>query len=187
MASPAYITSYYQKLRQWDTAVNLEHLWRVFVNFPSSLAGAQGLISSYEGDASTSENTPYGKISGESDRTETGCFYARTVTIPSETALVENGASNGYLNPLISKGRGMPEAVRIGFLETNVSIESVIRPWIKLVGMYGLVARKDMNLHGNIIVSLLTQAKGGSSLVPRRELIFENVVILNKLLLQILY
>jgi hypothetical protein len=173
--SASYIQRYYQKLRTWNTAVSLEHLWSISINFPQSLYSAEGYISRYEGDPSSLENNPLSIIDSNSKGDE-GCFYARSVTLPTESGLVEMGTTNGYLNPLISKGRAAPGEMRISFLETHVSIESIFRAWIKLVGMYGLVYRGDMNLHGSITVALLSQANGGPEMITRRKIEFEGLV-----------
>ena len=173
--STSYIQRYYQKLRSWNTAVSLEHLWAVYINFPQSLYDAEGLISRYEGTPSTLENNPMGIIDANSKGDE-GCFYARSVTLPPESGMIEMGPQNGYLNPLISKGTAAPNELRISFLETHVSIESVFRAWIKLIGMYGLIFRSDINLHGALTVALLSQANGGPEMITRRKIEFDGLV-----------
>ena len=182
MASISYINKFYQKLKDWPTAIALDNLWQIYMFFPNSLAKADELLKEYEGEASSLQGNPYQTIiknSGESG--DVGCFYARTVTLPTETCLVEQSSGNGYLNPLISKGRTANSDVVVSFIETHVSVESLFRTWVKLIGCYGLIYREDINLHGSMKIELLSQQRstgdgGPAGQAPRRILHFESLV-----------
>ena len=172
----SYIQNYYQKLRNWSTSIAQEHMWKVDINFPDNIRSANQLLSEYEGRES-GIRTHYAELM-RNNNTPFGSFYARAVTLPIESSLIEHGGGNIYAMPLISKGRSPNGDLRITFLETMISSEPAFRAWVKMVGMYGLVARKsqNINLYGSAVVTLLGGEKNGSDTVTRRSLIFEKMV-----------
>jgi hypothetical protein len=75
------------------------------------------------------------------------CLFAQGIDIPGESVGTQrheplDGSSGGLIGGVVSTSRGQYEPLKIGFLETNKSfIDFVLRPWITLVGHYGLITR----------------------------------------------
>lgn len=76
------------------------------------------------------------------------CLFTQGFSVPGESVAAERisgalaGPSGGLLTGMVSKERGQYQQMSLGILETNSSfLDFVIRPWIALVGHYGLIAR----------------------------------------------
>jgi hypothetical protein len=75
------------------------------------------------------------------------CLFAQGIDVPGESigqSRLEplEGASGGLLGGVVSTSRSQYEPLRVGILETNKSfLDFVIRPWVTLVGHYGLITR----------------------------------------------
>jgi hypothetical protein len=87
------------------------------------------------------------------------CFFANGVNIPGESVRYERSETfptGGLIGGVAGGGRSKYGDLTISFLETNKSfIDFVIRPWITLVGHYGLITRKStsvQNIKTNISV-----------------------------------
>jgi len=75
------------------------------------------------------------------------CLFAQGIDVPGESVgqnrvSTLEGPSGGLLSGVVSTDRKQYEPLKIGFLETNKSfIDFVLRPWVTLVGHYGLITR----------------------------------------------
>jgi len=76
------------------------------------------------------------------------CLFAQAIDIPGEAVGTERastplgGAAGGLIPGVVSTSRAAYNDLTISFLETNQSfIDFFIRPWITLVGHYGLIVR----------------------------------------------
>lgn len=89
----------------------------------------------------------------ETQKLEIGVLYASQVTIPGETlgfsrdAIPGAGAADTgtLLGAPLLKSRTNTNTIKISFIETDSSFpDFVIRPWILIVGTYGLFARPQV-------------------------------------------
>ena len=77
------------------------------------------------------------------------CLFAQGINVPGESVGTQrndplSGPSGGLVSGVVSMGRTQYNDLTIDFLETNKSfIDFVIRPWVTLVGHYGLISRAN--------------------------------------------
>jgi len=94
----------------------------------------------------SNQNSPFGGYA---------CLFAQGFSSPTENVDIArqnvlSGPSGGLIGGLTSAGRAPFNSLDIDFLETNSSfIDFVIRPWVALIGHYGLINR-DPNSAQNV-------------------------------------
>jgi hypothetical protein len=147
---------YLDVISNWPTAIAPESQW--FVNFDLPTVGALRDVSNIQrydsgSGSDTVWNIPQGtvnKLISKENQFATdnfiGCVFAREVTVPGESVDAGNVGLDygGYQAPATSNGRNKYGKLHVVFSETNSSfLDFVIRPWIVLVGYYGLLARAD--------------------------------------------
>jgi len=145
---------YLDVLSQWPSTVALASQW--FVTF--NLQSVDALNNDPAGRVSLMDSKGYqpwqispdviskltSKEYQEVAECMSGCVFARAVSIPGESVSVEHKGLDyaGYQGPATAGSRAKFKAISMNLLETNASfIDFVIRPWLVLVGHYGLVAR----------------------------------------------
>jgi len=140
-----------------NTSIPLESNFLVaFDALPGVLGGSTGVIPKfpigYENEWNI-DDTRDALINAvkSSQHTSLGgqvCLFTQGFSVPGESVSAERissalaGPSGGLLTGVVSKERGQYQQMTLGILETNGSfLDFVIRPWIALVGHYGLIAR----------------------------------------------
>lgn len=75
-----------------------------------------------------------------------GCILCQAVDLPGESIVANpegNIMSNAFIRSYVGQGRNQFPAMRMTFLETNVSFaDNFLRPWVIATGNFGLVARQ---------------------------------------------
>lgn len=130
-------------------------LWVVvFDSFPAVIKEAKN----YEPQMPTKWEIEkaFNTITSSRYQTEKGCILAQNVVVPGESLVynVEGLQYNGFIRSRVGAGRDDFEMLRIGFLNTNVSIvDNVIRPWVVMTSHLGMIARPpELNYRTNISV-----------------------------------
>lgn len=149
--------SYYlDLLGSWPTGIALASQWFLYFDFSSigSLTNDfQNVLRNQETQAHWEYNqnaTKYlldGSLQWQTSNL-TGCVFTRQVQLPSETINASNQglAYGGYLPPATASNREKYQNLSVTFLETNASfLDLIIRPWLIMVGYYGLVARDPLS------------------------------------------
>ena len=105
----------------------------------------------YKWSVDSTKDTLLSLIQANSNTSLAGnvCLFAQSFNTPSESVDVQrpsevagDGPSGSLLAGVYAQGRRQYEELTLTFLETNKSfIDFVIRPWITLVGHYGLTTR----------------------------------------------
>ncbi|NBO98668.1 MAG: hypothetical protein EBU90_00805 [Proteobacteria bacterium] len=147
---------YLDVISNWPTAIAPESQW--FINFDLPTVGALKDISNVQKyDSGSGSDTVWNipqttvnKLISKENQFATesliGCVFAREVTVPGESIDAGNVGLDygGYQAPATSNGRNKYGKLHVVFSETNSSfLDFVIRPWIILVGYYGLLARGE--------------------------------------------
>ena len=186
------IQYYLDILSRWAGSVALSNQFLVYFNFDSVIAirnNVSDYISSLDAsDWDVSQRTIGSLLERKYHNPDkrVGCVFARSVTIPSETANVERKGLNygAHIAPLTVNGRKAPSKFECTFLETNASfVDLIIRPWVILTSHYGLVARNPVSrkqVKCNY-VDVIQYAKSGISTAPfiRKLVRFNDVVPTN--------
>jgi hypothetical protein len=110
------------------------------------------------------------------------CLFAQGVNIPGESVGVSrpgvlDGASGGLISGIVSTERAQYDTLKMDFLETNRSfLDYIIRPWITLVGHYGLITRsKDstQNIKTDITVTYYDKNDSKTNAGIRKIFVFQ--------------
>lgn len=175
------------QLNSWVSTPALQSQWICLIDsFPPSLNSDMlrslertgGVNAAYDINSARTILTmyPFTNVSG--------CIFANTVQIPSESYRVENASvdnNRGFLPGIISSSReGYAEKpLEIGFLETNTSfIDNVMRPWVMLASHLGHVTRKDSkySVKTNISIYFYSKTYQNLNMIPRKVFRFYNCV-----------
>ena len=148
-----------------NTSIPLESNFLIaFDALPGVLGGSTGSVPNFPSDFENEWNvSDTRKVLIESvvstQHTSLGgqvCLFAQGFSVPGESVSAERvasvlgGPSGGLLAGMVTKERTQYGQLRLGILETNKSfLDFVIRPWIALVGHYGLISR-DKNSTQNV-------------------------------------
>ena len=147
--------SYYlDLLGSWPTGIAMSSQWFLYFNFDS--LKRNGLFKNFANTLNEFEKTSNWQLNSDvtsflidgrlqySIDNMVGCVFARQVNLPSETieAAHTGLAYGGYQAPVTANVRTPYSNFSSVMLETNASfLDLVLRPWVLLVGYYGLVAR----------------------------------------------
>ena len=114
------------------------------------------------------------------------CWFANDMSLPGEKLSISNGEMMSNSNrgglmggPTIQSRHAFDE-LKLAFLETNASFgDLVIRPWIKLVGHAGTIARDaddPLNAKVDCWITFYSKTKSNSHLVPRKTYFFKDLM-----------
>lgn len=158
-------------LGKWPTGIALASQWLVVIDFSpvkGLLTNLESIITQKESgwkyDSGLSTFLIDSSLQSNVDQ-RNGCTFARQISLPGESIEASNQGLDygGYLAPATASKRSNYEPLSLTLLETNASfLDLIIRPWIILVGYYGLVARasgSQKNVKANI--DLYMFAKSG--------------------------
>lgn len=183
------IQYYLDILSKWPSSVALANQFLIYFNLisvPVIRDSVARYISNLDGsDWNVSQKTITSLLDGKFHNIDkrVGCVFARSVSIPTDGAVVERTGLNygAHIAPITVKGRTAPSSFECTFLETNASfVDLVIRPWSILTAHYGLVARNPLSrkqVRCNY-VDVIQYAKSGISTAPyiRKLVRFNDVV-----------
>lgn len=175
------------QMESWLTTIPLKTQWLVLIQgYPAALTTTtlqqleriEGNNQNYNIDTAVRllKSYPLNKV--------VGCIFAQGVGIPeneiNSNLYTENGIGRGFLNGLVSSGRGNYDSgLQINFMETNTSfVDFVIRPWIILADHYGFVARppgeQNKDVSTTITILQYTRSYQKLSMIPRKIWTFYN-------------
>ena len=156
------VSKFFKNLGTWEGSIPLQHLWVVKFYFTNSFK--TNFNSWFDKIISQGENLPWSQfdmgnindiindnsLQGEnlaSSDIITGCYFARSVSLPGERTDMINpsipGAGGLFFNNVLNK-RQAPANLQVSFMETNASfVDLFIRPWSILSSYTGSVGRVD--------------------------------------------
>jgi len=92
----------------------------------------------------------------ETYQTRKGCVFVQAVQMPGESTTVNpvGDQMNGFLRSYVGGGRDVYPAMKMQFLDTNISfVDNTLRAWVIATSRLGLIARKgDENYRCNFSV-----------------------------------
>jgi hypothetical protein len=92
----------------------------------------------------------------ETYQTRKGCVFVQAVQMPGESTTVNpvGDQMNGFLRSYVGGGRDVYPAMKMQFLDTNISfVDNTLRAWVIATSRLGLIARKgDENYRCNFSI-----------------------------------
>jgi len=148
---PSEVNTYIKFLSNPATQIPVDSNFFITFNLPGALTAGQDVWNTLEnrwGVFSTLKDLQ-NELDSQKNKTigNDVCLFAQGINVPGESVGTQRndplaGPSGGLLSGVVSTGRAQYSDITVSFLETNKSfIDFVVRPWITLVGHYGLISR----------------------------------------------
>ena len=165
--NPTGLTNiFFKNLFSWTGGIPLQHFWvvkfnynenfkKTFINYGASILSGGGDGCRWDNynvnyimkDLINSDSLQGTSIVGTDQFLQTGCYFARSVSVPGERvdSISVNAPSTGglYFPPMLNK-RQAPGSLRISFMETNASfVDLFLRPWVIMSSYLGSIGRNQ--------------------------------------------
>lgn len=176
-------------LSTWEASPSLASLFFVVFNFASvnALKNSNVFLNSLEDYALSPWDIPSASLLISDNfqantRRLLGCIFAQEIEMPGEALSISQGnAYGGHFGRNVFMDRNNQGVFKMTFLETNSSfVDLVIRPWLIMVGHFGLVARPSTSVKNvkcsSVLVYELAKNGPGNSLIVRKQTNFFKVV-----------
>jgi len=189
------IPAFLDLLGKWPTSIPLKTMWSVELTVPrvmntylseplsnpSISYGVKGADAAKSWDVDDQRQEIVTATTKEINGWYLGNMLATGVDFISDGITTKRAAvekSAGYLGGILTEGRNELDALRISFLETNISyVDTAIRPWMINVAADSLVAynrRDNLKLRSDIICSLYALTGPGKAPIKRKTYYFYN-------------
>ena len=168
-----------------NTQVPVESNFLISFDLPTALTSGNNPWKFYENRWSVNDSLKdlYQEMNKQKQGVYGGqvCLFATGIDTPGESVGTLrpdplDGASGGLIGGVFSTSRTQYTPLTVGFLETNKSfLDFVLRPWITLIGHYGLITRAKnsiQNVKTDITVIHYDKNNGKNNTKIRKVFVF---------------